>query len=148
MSWTPAGWNQQKIIDGLHTAMNFGLAVSPSEQPTFFMKRETLAPGAVVDAEKVPFDPTPGIRTAAIEGGIRIPCAVDFSEQGVQRAEFGDLNPVQVKLTVLEPDHDQIEGFFYVEISGTKYYYRETAPVIALGDVNVYSILCSTVQEN
>lgn len=144
-SGTPPGFNASTVRAGLRTAMRFGLPTVTSEQPTFFQP-QTSTSTEPVDDDGVPFDPAvvPTLSTLVKK---QVPCAVEYVDSDGKIETFGIIAPSKVKLTLLDQDWVQIEGFHFCVIKGQKYFYQRTEPPVALGTVDVYTVHCRAEDE-
>lgn len=133
-------FNKSQVLSGLYTAMDFGSPNIATDKATFYMPRTSSASGNQ-DSDGVPFNPDNG-RTFGALVKKTIPCAVEYLGGTGKDENFGVLNPDKVRLTILGPDFAAVEGFEYVVISGNKYLYQKSEPVIALGSIDVHQIYC------
>jgi hypothetical protein len=67
-------------------------------------------------------------------------CAVEYIDAKGKEVNLGVINPSRVKLTLLGPEYAQVKGFEYVVVSGQKFIYQKTEPIIALGSIDVATI--------
>lgn len=134
----PAGFDPTKILTGLHKAMEFGEPTRTDDKATFVSVAVTATPGIDVDEDGVPFDPTQ--RPARAKTSKTVPCAVEYNDRADMARSFGILQPTRVKITLLDPDYQQVKGFAYVVIGGDKYVYRSTEPPVALGSIDVWTV--------
>lgn len=144
-SGTPANFNQAAVRAGLTRAMNFGLPTVSADQPTFFMPR-TATSSEPLDEEGVPFDPDVQ-PTLSAEVKKKVPCAVEYVDGDGKIESFGVVSPSKIKLTFLDQDHAQIEGFQFCVIQGQKYFYQRTEPPVALGTIDIYTVHCRSEDE-
>lgn len=145
MAGTPPGFDADAVRAGLRFAMEFGLPSEAVDQPTFFMPVVSTTSDEV-DAEGVPYDPGATLTTGTAVRK-RVDCAVEYIDGEGKIETFGILNPSKIKLTLLDEEFAQIDGFYYVVIKGQKYYYQRSEPPIALGTVDVHTIYCRSSDE-
>lgn len=121
--------------------MEFGLPSATSDQPSFFMPQTTTSVGNVLDDEGVPFDPavTPTLSTLVKK---QVKCAVEYVDGDGKVEAFAVIVPSKIKVTLLDQEYVQVQGFSFVVIKGQKYYYQRTEPPVALGTVDVYTVYC------
>lgn len=144
----PVDFVDQDVINGMHTAMQFGRPNDPDKVLTFWKEIDTVVEGTAVDQEGVPFDPTPGKRTVTEEQlGTDVQYSAKVGGGSTIKTEFGEIIPTSLKITLLEPEYQQVKGFDYVKSGNVKYYYRDSEPVQALGTIDVHVINVETPQE-
>jgi hypothetical protein len=148
---TPAGFNEADVLEGLYLAMAFGAPNDPAKQATFY-KTPILDADNNSDDEGIPFDPSVNVSRTPVT--VKVPCAVEYVDAADQYEEFGVRQPSKVKVTLLGPDYDTVVGtdtavppFSYVIVSGQKYLYRKSEPVVALGSIDVHVIHCQAEDE-
>jgi hypothetical protein len=128
-------FDQAAVLAGLYTAMDFGSPNTATDKATFYMPR-TVSGSGNVDSYQVPMNPE-NHRTFGSLVKKTVPCAVEYLDAAGKDINFGVLNASRVRLTVLGPDYANIKGFEYVVISGNKFIYAKTEPIIALGSIDV-----------
>jgi hypothetical protein len=133
-------FDQSTVLAGLHIAMDFGSPNKVSDKATFYLP-QTVSGSGNVDSYQVPFNPE-NKRTFSPLVKKVVPCAVEYLDAAGKDINFGVLNASRVRLTVLGPDYVNIKGFEYVVISGNKFLYAKTEPIIALGSIDVAIIYC------
>lgn len=141
----PPGFDAAAVIAGLHEAMSFGEPTRASDKATFvsFPAASSAVP---VDDDGVPFDTAQRpVRTPTSK---QVPCAIEFADRADQSETFGFLQATRVKLTLLDPDYQQVKGFSYVVIGGDRYNYRLTEPPVALGSIDVWTVHCIAEDES
>lgn len=138
-------FNKARVLEGLYTAMDFGSPNLTSDKATFYFPRISSASGNV-DSQGVPFNPATNRTYGPLVKKV-VPCAVEYVDAQGKVENFGIIAPSRVKLTLLDPDYQKIKGFEYVAISGNKYLYRKTEPVIALGSIDVWTVHCVAEDE-
>lgn len=145
MAFTPAGFDAAAIRAGLLTAMDFGAPTRTDDKATFYMVTQSVPTGTAVDAEGVPFDPN--VKLTTTRTPIQVPCAVDYSDAGGTMGEFGTVASTHVTITLLDEEYQQIKGFAYVVCGGDKYFHSKTPPPEALGSIDVWTVICYSVDE-
>lgn len=144
VKFIPPGFDADRVITGIHQAMGFGEATRAGDKATFYKVSES-ATTEPVDQEGLPFDPDIHRTSTAVP--ILVPCAIEYFDRTEQADTFGVLQPTKIRLTLLDPDYQQIKGFNYVVAGGDKYYYANTEPTIALGSIDVWIIHCTAQDE-
>lgn len=132
-------FNQATVLAGIHKAMDFGSPNAVSDKATFFMPRSVTTAVVNKDADNVPFNPDAQRSYGALVKKT-VPCAVEFLGSTGKDTNFGVLNPDKIKITLLAPDYIQVAGCEYVVVSGDKYLYWKSEPVIALGSIDVHQL--------
>jgi hypothetical protein len=133
-------FNEQKVLDSLRLAMDFGSPNTVSDKATFYMPR-TVSGSGNVDSYQVPMNPENN-RTFSSLVKKTVPVALEYLDAAGKDINFGTLNASRVRLTLLGPDYLQIKGFEYMVVSGNKFIYSKTEPIIALGSIDVAIIYC------
>lgn len=144
MASTPsiANFDANAVRAGLRLAMQVGLPVVTSDQPTFFLP--TVITGDdehSLDSQGTPYDPDyePTRTTPAAK---KVPCAVDYQDQAGVLGAGGVINTASVVLTLLDEDYAKVKGFAYVVIGGIRYNYQETEKPTGLVSVGVWVVHC------
>lgn len=134
----PAGFDRTKILAGLHTAMEFGEPSRTSDKATFYLVTSSTDVDVERDEDEIPFDPG-AIRTTKPVAKV-VPCAIEYVDRADQAESFGVFQTSRIKITLLDPDYQQVKGFKYVIVAGDKYMYRLTEPPVALGSIDVWTV--------
>lgn len=134
----PAGFDATKILAGLHKAMEFGEPTRGDDKATFYTIVRTVPPGTLVDEDGIPYDPSIHVTTTRTSKAI--PCAIEYQDRSDKSENFGVVNPSRIKVTLLDPDYQQVKGFHYVVVGADKYVYRSTEPPVALGSIDVWTV--------
>lgn len=134
-------FDQTKVLAGLHLAMQFGAPNTVADRATFYLPR-TVTTSGNKDQHNVSFNPD-NARTFSSLVKKTVPCAVEYIDAAGKMVDFGTINASRVRLTLMGPDYVQIKGFEYVVISGSKFLYTKTEPLIALGGLDVAIIYCT-----
>lgn len=141
----PPGFDAARVTEGLHKAMGFGEPTRTEDKATFFFPKRSAA-GQPRDGAGVPFDPDQH-PTASSKAKVQVPCVVEYHDAAELLAEFGGITPSRVKITVLDPEWQQIKDFAYVVAGGDKYVRTKVEPPIALGSIDVWTIWCTAEDE-
>ena len=141
----PAGFDRNKILIGLHKAMEFGEPTRAEDQATFVTIVEPIVIGPV-DEDGVPFDPSE--RVSRTPQSNTVACAVEYVDRADRAERFGTLQPTRVKITLLDAEYQTVRGFDYVVVGGDKYVYRSTEPPVALGSIDVWTVYCTAEDES
>jgi hypothetical protein len=139
--YVPTGFDQARVIEGLKKAMGFGEPTRPEDKVTFFFNARSTPTGEV-DEEGVPFDPNDH-STNTREGETKVvDCVVEYQDRAPQAESFGVYVPARVILTMLDPDWQQVKDFVYVKAGGDIYHRSTVEPPVALGTIDVWSVIC------
>ncbi len=141
----PAGFDVSAVIAGLHKAMAFGAPSNVGDRATFYMPRATVS-GAPADELDVPFSPSV-IPTYAPVVRATVPCAYEYLDAQGKIENLGLIVHSRVKVTLLDVDYQQVKGFDYVVIEAQKFRYQKTAPPVALGSIDVWTVYCQADDE-
>lgn len=145
MAGTPPGFNAERVMAGLHKAMEFGEPTRAADKATFVKIAITTPAGSAVDGNGIPFDPTQRpVRTPTRH---TVACAVDHQGRADTAQNFGSLTSDRVEITLLDPEYQIVKGFDFVVIGGTKYLYSKTLPPEALGSIDVWTVICISEDE-
>lgn len=134
----PAGFNADRIIAGLHKAMEFGAPTRTEDQATFYVVEDVTDDGVAVDEEGVPFDPDQ--RRETRETPHVVPCAIELMDLADRTEGFGPLRFSRAEITLLDAEYQQVRGFAHVVIGGDRYFYVKTEPPVALGSIDVWTV--------
>jgi hypothetical protein len=134
-------FDKATVLAGLYTAMDFGAPNTASDKATFYMPRTVESDGNT-DSYQVSYNPDNHRELGPLVKKT-VPCAVEYLDAAGKEVNLGTINPSRVRLTVLGPDYQNIKGFEYVAISGQKFLYTKTEPIIALGSIDVAIIYCT-----
>ena len=141
--FVPPGFNEAEVLEGLRRAMGFGEPTRVEDKATFFLFA-TVSAGEV-DSDSVGFDPT--VRTTRTPTPVLVPCAVEYMDAAAQQETFGNVTASRLKITLLDPDYQQVEGFSYMTIGGGRYHYAKALPPVALGTIDVWTVLVTAEDE-
>jgi hypothetical protein len=144
MASTPeiANFDAGAVRAGLRLAMQVGLPVISSDQPTFFKPAVVTGDGShTLDQQGVPFDPTYR-PTQTKPAGIKVPCSVDYVDAAGNLVAMGTVSATGIVLTLLDEDYLKVKGFSYCVIAGIKYNYKRTDVPQGLVSVGIYAIHC------
>lgn len=144
--FTPPEFDRRAVLEGLYTAMGFGTPTRTEDRATFFLP---VKPKTTVtepdDLSGVPFDYT--VRKAVSTTKLQVACAVEFYDaQGIIET-FGTTAPTRIKVTLLDPEYQQVKDYAYVVAGGDKYIRAKTEPPIALGTIDVWSLWADAENE-
>jgi hypothetical protein len=138
----PRGFNATKVIAGLHAAMAFGAPSRAADQAAFYIQ-VAVTPSFPVDQQGVPWDPANSATPSYTK--VSVPVAVEFHNGAGKVEGYGIVDATTVTLTLLDADYQQVKGFAFVAIAGTKYWYRSTDAPVALGTIDVWTVHCEAV---
>lgn len=125
---------------GIRAAMEMGLPITTADVPMFyFHATTTVAGGAPVDGEGVPFSPSATI-TSTAPPPVAVDCAIESGTGSDEFLRAGTLDTNHLKLTFLEVDYQKIKGFAYVVVGGEKYDYRSTDAPMGLFNSGIRSV--------
>ena len=124
------------VVAGLHQAMAIGMPSRTEDRATFFIPAETVDPGE--DDEGVPFNPA--TRPTSTPTKKTVPCAVEYVDGTELPSNMGVIQASKLKITLLDPEYQQVKGFDFVVIAGQRYYYRKTESPVALGNLDVWTV--------
>lgn len=137
-------FDQQGFESGILLAMGLGIPDDPDLQPTFLMPDVVELPdSASVDPEGVPFNPFVRPLRTPVEP-IRVLCAVEFLDRAGNVLDFAVAQADQARLTLLDAQYRQVEGFEAVLLGGTNYRYSQTYPPLALGPSVIWQVMVTT----
>lgn len=142
------GFDAVGFRTGIRLAMTMSLPNDPLRQPRFVIAG-ALTPSPTHDSEGVPWDIEQDM-AAPTDTGVRVPCAIQWTERSEDTRMFGPLQPGQVEITLLDEEYAQVEGFTYVELWPTltkgpvRYFYRRVLLQTNLDTVGVWTLECAT----
>lgn len=132
---------------GLRTAMYVGLPPLKEAQPTFFFPSTPVTTGALTDQEGVPFTSGGTVTRTPLKPSVQVPCAVEYVDGDGKLENFGVVAPSKVKLTLLDEDYAQVQGFLFCVIGPNRYYYRRTEAPTGLITIGLYTVHCYSEDE-
>jgi len=139
--FVPPTFDEARVLDGIRKAMGFGEPTRPEDKVTFYFNARSEAVGDV-DDEGVPFNPDDRV-TNIREGETKVvDCVVEYQDRAPQTETFGVYIPARVILTMLDPDWQQVKDFSYVKAGGDIYHRSTVEPPVALGSIDVWSVIC------
>jgi len=142
-----ANFDANAVRAGLRLAMQVGLPVLTSDQPTFVMPTVVTGDDThALDQQGTPFDPTYR-PTRSTPKRVKVPCGVDYKDAAGNLMAGGTIASAGVVLTLLDEDYAQVKGFAYVVIGGNKYNYEHTDRPQGLVSVGIYTVHCETDDE-
>ena len=139
--YVPPSFDQARVLDGLRRAMGFGEPTRPEDKVTFYFNARSEATGPV-DEDGIPFDP--GDRTVNLRehDTKTVDCTVEYQDRAPKAETFGVMVPARVILTLLDPDWQQVKDFAYVKAGGDIYHRSTVMPPVALGSIDIWSVIC------
>lgn len=144
------GFPADEFRAGIRLAMRMGLPVEEARQPQFVtVPAGTGIATVAVDANGVPWDPSVAPE-APEDVAVRVLCAFEQRDPAQANEDFGTRQPSAYRITLLDEEYAQIEGFTYVNIWPTltggpvRYFYRKVVQQPSLDVVGVWQIECST----
>lgn len=140
---TPPGFNKADVVKGLHTAMQFGAPNSAEDRATFCWAQRTAAAGE--DEAGVPFSPNG--RSGRTIQRVSVPCAVEYGDAAATAGRMGGVDRTKITVTLLDPDWAKVRDFEYVVWGGDKYL-RRRHQVVALGSLDVHTLICAAEDES
>ena len=145
MKFLPAGWDEERVKSGIHTAMGFGEPTRTEDKATFYVPRPADEPVAPGNSEGVPWNPAEKRNTK--RDAIQVACAIEKFERADDTGTYGTLQPDRIVITLLDGEYQQVKGFEYVVAGGDRYYYRKTDPPVALGSIDVWTVHATAQDE-
>lgn len=143
--FTPAGFDTAAVLSGLRTAMGFGAPTRTEDRATFYLPPVDVDDTEVEDLHEVPFNPT--VQRTATPIKLAVACAVEFFAGGQVIESFGVALADKIKVTLLDPEYQQVKGFLYVVAGGDKYIRAKTEPPVALGTIDVWTVWADAENE-
>ena len=134
-------------MEGLKKAMGFGEPTRAQDKVTFYFNVRSEHSGPV-DEDGVPFDPAERTVNLREDDAVVVDCAVEYQDRAPKAETFGVMVPARVILTLLDPDWQQVKDFAYVKAGGDLYHRSTVEPPIALGSIDVWSVICTAEGES
>lgn len=136
------GFDPADFRTNIRATMVMGLPPVLADQPQFiFATVPNTVSGVPADSEHVPFDLTQTVGSST-PTPVRVPCAVEFSDEVAEFTNAGVAVPARVKLTFLDVDYELVRGYKLVKIGGVEYAYSHSENPIGLGTVGVFTDHC------
>lgn len=139
--YVPASFNAEQALAGLKRAMGFGEPTRAADKVTFYFNARSVAAGTV-DEDGIPFNPTDRITNTRAAEAVVVDCALEYEDRAAKAETFGVIVPARVVLTLLDPDWQLVKDFAYIKAGGDTYHRSSVEPPVALGSIDVWSVLC------
>lgn len=139
--FVPPSFDEARVLEGIKKAMGFGEPTRPEDKVTFYFNARST-PAGEVDEEGVPFDPDDRVTNTREDEAVVVDCAVEYQDRAAQTETFGVYIPARVILTLLDPDWQQVKDFSFVKAGGDIYHRSTVEPPVALGSIDVWSVIC------
>lgn len=138
--FVPPTFDEARVLDGIRKAMGFGEPTRVEDKVTFYFT-EASTPGAT-DEEGVPWDPADRVVNDREDDAVIVDCVVEYEDRAARAETFGVVVPTRVVLTLLDPDWQLVKDFSYVKAGGDIYHRSIVKPPVALGSIDVWSVIC------
>lgn len=138
--YVPPSFNEARVVEGLKMAMGFGEPTRAEDKVTFFFNARSTGT-TEADEEGIPFDPADRLVNTRPDGVV-VDCVVEYQDRAAKAETFGVVVPTRVILTLLDPDWQQVKDFAYVRAGGDIYRRSTVQPPVALGTIDVWSVIC------
>lgn len=139
--FVPPSFDEARVLEGIKKAMGFGEPTRTEDKVTFYFNARSTPVGEV-DEEGVPFDPADRVTNTREDEAVIVDCAVEYQDRAAQTETFGVYIPARVILTLLDPDWQQVKDFSFVKAGGDIYHRSTVEPPVALGSIDVWSVIC------
>lgn len=146
VKYIPPGFDEARVLEGLHRAMGFGEPTRTEDKATFFFVQNS-PPAGPADAGGVPFDPTDRPTNVAPTKKKTVTCTVEFFDRAGVMERIGEIRPTRVRVTLLDPQYQEVKGFAYLVAGGDKYLQPKVEPPVALGSIDVWTVWCTAESE-
>lgn len=142
MAGANGGFDAAGFRSGIRFAMAMGAPPATEEQVYFYMPLTVLYSRGLGD-DDLPFDPSATRTSPQGEqiAPIQVPCAVSFVTAAEIQTNFGEMDPGDVAVTLLDQDYGKVKGCQYITLRGQRYLYQSTEPPVGLFNVGVYTLL-------
>lgn len=141
MKYVPPSFNEERVLAGLKMAMGFGEPTRAADKVTFYFNARSTPTGPV-DEDGIPFDPAERITNTRAAEAKSVDCVVEYQDRAAKAETFGVVVPARVVLTLLDPDWQLVKDFAYVKAGGDTYHRSTVEPPVALGTIDVWSVIC------
>jgi len=148
MATAISGFDAAAVREGFRLPMRMALPNDPERRPEFV--REEIPAGAGIDDDGIPLDPTQEVDPVEPIRS-RVLCAIEWLRPGQEEQNFTTTSPAALRITLLDEEYEQVEGFDYVNIwaSATddkpvRFYFRRIFQQVNLDTVGVWTIEVST----
>jgi hypothetical protein len=145
----PPGFDANAARQGILNAMGFGEPTRTDDKAWFYFPkgRARTPSNSAVDQDGVPFDPDVVVATTDSKARLQVSCAVEYIDIAETVGSFGGARPARIKITLMDPEYQQVKGFSYVVAGGDKYLYDSTEPPVALGTIDIWTVHCTAEDE-
>ncbi len=145
--YVPPSFDAARVTEGLRKAMGFGEATRTTDKVTFYFN-DRSDPVGPADEEGVGFDPADRTVNTRAGEAVVVDCAVEYEDRAPRTERFGVMVPSRVVLTLLDPDWQRVKDFAYVKAGGDTYWRSTIEPPVALGSIDVWTVICTAEDES
>lgn len=144
--FVPPGFDESRVLAGLHKAIGFGMPTRVDDRATFFFQKRP-SDTSPADGAGVPFDPGVQLPDIASPRKLSVDCTVDYVDAAGKALTFGDSRPSGVVITLLDAEYQKIKDYAFVVAGGDKYVRSRVEPPIALGSIDVWTLHATAESE-
>lgn len=139
MKYIPPSFDAARVAEGLHRAMGFGEPTRAEDKVTFYFNARSHRDEST-DEDGVPFDPDQ--RPTRSTTSKVVPCVVEYQDRAAKVETFGTVVPARVLVTLIDEDYQEIKAFTHLKAGGDVYWRSTIEPPIALGSIDVWTLIC------
>lgn len=141
-----AGFDADAFRAAITSTMEMGLPEDTGERITFRWKVDRTFSTSDRGGNPYDLDATPV--TEDEHADVLIPAAVEFEDRRADGSPLGQFENPRVVVTVLDTHYVDIEGANQALLNGNTYNIDYVAPSFGLGEVTVYQIYMTAVDES
>ena len=141
-----AGFDAAAFRQAITSTMEMGLPDDVGERATFRWKVDRTFSAS--DRGGNPYDLSATPVTEEEHDDVLIPVAVEFEDRRADGSPLGQFENPRAVLTVLDTHYEDIDGATQVLLTGNTYVIDYVAPSFGLGDVTVYQLYLTAVDES
>lgn len=141
-----AGFDSSLFRDAITSTMEMGMPEDEAEKITFYWKPVKTFENP--DASDNPYNLSATPVTASQREPVIVPAAIEFESRRADGTPLGQFENPRVKVTLLDVHYEQVKDAQSAVIGGDIYGIDFTAPPIGLGDVTVYQLYLTALDES
>lgn len=142
------GFNANAFRQAITSAMEMGLPEDEAERITFRWKTTRTFSGNAADRSGVPFDLNAAPVSVDEVPDVQIPATSEITRIAPDGTAIGSFDHPYVLITVLDTHYQQVLGANQVILGGDVYKIDFVAPPFGLGEVTIYQLYATALDES
>lgn len=141
------GFDATQFRNAITSAMEMGLPQNEEERITFRWKVKKTFTGNAADRSGVPFNLNAAPATVEDKPDVQIPATAEMTRISPDGTAIGSMDHPYVLITILDTHYPQTEGANQILLGGDIYQIDFRAPPFGLGEVTVYQMYATALDE-